>query len=490
MVCSPVVRCGGLTALVGALSLWLLPGCGDGTGRVNACLPGQICNDVTGAGGAEGGGPTPGSAGTAVMDGGGPMPGSAGTAVADDGIPCRIRSVLEKRCTLCHSAVPQYGAPMALTAYSDFTQLRGTDGKRPVSAWVKDRINDASPSLRMPPVTQEPLDAEELADLNAWLDAGAPKSTVGCGPFDVDGGGDGGEQTTGGGDIDTSDLECFKLVAHAGDKSAKYMVGSVKDKYVNFSFAAPWTGTAYGIVVRPTIDNTHAIHHWLLFQVDSGVTDGDIRSSSGSHPDGDLIHGWAPGGIELNLRRPDIRADDVGFEFPAGTGFELEIHYNSSDPSARDASGAEVCVQKKTPKNLAGTSWLGSDALFGLSNTKSTTCDPRDDRGPIHIISVSPHMHLTGNHMSGIVHRKDGKTLTLHDAPFSFNDQTLYPKNEVLEPGDTIVTRCDWDAPATFGKATSDEMCYLFTLAYPKGALSDGKPVGAAAHGGGACLGL
>ena len=40
------------------------------------------------------------------------------------------------------------------------------------------------------------------------------------------------------------------------------------------------------------------------------------------------------------------------------------------------------------------------------------------------------------------------------------------------------------------GQATTAEMCYLFTTAYPKGALTDQGVVGTATHGGSACLGL
>ena len=74
--------------------------------------------------------------------------------------------------------------------------------------------------------------------------------------------------------------------------------------------------------------------------------------------------------------------------------------------------------------------------------------------------------------------------------PFSFADQAWYRKDLVIMPGDTITTTCTWDGFVNFGTDTSEEMCYLFTVAYPKGALSDGLPAGTAAHGGGACLGL
>jgi hypothetical protein len=56
-------------------------------------------------------------------------------------------------------------------------------------------------------------------------------------------------------------------------------------------------------------------------------------------------------------------------------------------------------------------------------------------------------------------------------------------------PGESIVTDCSYAKPMSFGEATSDEMCYLFTMAYPKGALTDSGSWGKSAHGGSACLG-
>ena len=214
------------------------------------------------------------------------------------------------------------------------------------------------------------------------------------------------------------------------------------------------------------------------------MNDGAVDGSSGAHPDGELVHGWAPGGNALDFRNKGV---DVGFEFPAGTGFALELHYNSSDAAAMDASGVEVCVKKKSPRTSPACRGSARDAIFGLS--AQSTCNPISSE-PIHIIGVSPHMHLKGTHMKGIINRKDGTKETLHDGAFDFNNQTWYSADFTLNDGDTITTTCTYNGFATFGKATSEEMCYLFTVAYPKNALSDGGLLGTATHGGGACLGL
>ena len=57
-------------------------------------------------------------------------------------------------------------------------------------------------------------------------------------------------------------------------------------------------------------------------------------------------------------------------------------------------------------------------------------------------------------------------------------------------PGETITTTCSFSEPKCAGQATTQEMCYLFTTAYPKGALSGIDLWGTFAHGGSSCLGL
>jgi hypothetical protein len=60
----------------------------------------------------------------------------------------------------------------------------------------------------------------------------------------------------------------------------------------------------------------------------------------------------------------------------------------------------------------------------------------------------------------------------------------------LLNAGDTITTTCTFAQPMTVGESTTAEMCYLFTLAYPKGALADRGGWGGIAHGGSSCLGM
>jgi hypothetical protein len=281
------------------------------------------------------------------------------------------------------------------------------------------------------------------------------------------------------------------LLAHApGSKTTKYRVGAAADAYINFGFQAPWRGNFYLQVIRPVIDNSKALHHWLLYR--EQVQDGSITSTIGQHTGGELLNGWAPGGDPSDLRTHG----DLSMELPATT-YSIEIHYNSSDPSAQDASGVELCGKSTPTKELVSLSWLGhanGGALSyatGLCLTPATswtgTCDPGHSQ-PIHLVSLTPHLHQTGRHIKSIINGPNGSR-TLHDKAFDFNYQVTYDTHEVLMPGETITTSCTFSEPQCAGQGTSQEMCYLYVLHYPPRTLVDWGPEGTLMHGEGVCLG-
>lgn len=393
------------------------------------------------------------------------------------GLPCDVATIVAKYCGTCHGEKPSFGAPMALASAADFAAARGS--QRMVDH-VKARINQADPRGKMPPASSAQPTAPELATLNAWLDKGAPTSTETCK--------NDGDLGYGGTPIDTTGLTCYKLTAHDGTGTRPFAVGAASDKYYNFTFTPPWKGkTVYAVVIRPVIDNTDAIHHWLLYQ-DPGEAPPASKpasDSNGTHPGSSLVAGWAPGGQATNFRP----YGDVGMELPGNTPYTIEYHYNSSDPNAKDASGAEICVTEKPPANIAGQHWLGYDNVGAKSTHWTGTCQPTYKDGPIRILAVVPHMHMAGIHMKATINRVDGTKEILHDADFDFNYQVGYPKDVKINPGDTITTDCTYSQPQSFGQRTDEEMCYLFTIAYPKNALSDNGPRGKYAHGNGACLG-
>jgi hypothetical protein len=276
-------------------------------------------------------------------------------------------------------------------------------------------------------------------------------------------------------------MKCYEFRAHANSsKTAPFSVSTQPDLYTNFTFMPPWKGLQYARSFRVLDGNARIIHHWLLYKNNAPGTDGAISPSSGVHPDGELVHGWAPGGSNLFLD------PDVGIEMPDNNAFTLETHHNNtgSGPDG-DNSGVEVCVTPTKPLNVASLSWLGTDAISGT--TATGTCTPSGSQ-PIHILGVTPHMHTKGVRMTAEITRVGGKKEMLHDQAFDFALQHSYNAQTVLMPGESIKTTCTYNAPANFGEGTTDEMCYLFTLYYPKLSLTNGNPVGTLIHGPNTCL--
>jgi hypothetical protein len=415
----------------------------------------------------------------------GPGPGSGtggGGQVPSGGIPCNVKTIVDKQCGTCHGATASFGAPMSLTTQAQFQAASVYNPAVTVSQAVKTRVN--ATTNPMPPPTSGTLSAADKATLNSWLDQGAPAasettcaSAGGSGEFDPN-------------NIDTRGLECYKMLAFDYGGVGEFPVGAITDGYYNFGFQAPWTGMVYGMVVRPVIDNAQALHHWLLYREPVGA--GSITETIGQHAGGELIHGWAPGGIAMDFRRHG----NVGFELPAET-YSVEIHYNSSDAFATDASGVELCVQRNPPQNIASLSWLGYDQggtlsyASGICLEPSTswtgTCTPASFE-PIHILYVTPHLHQAGRHMKAVINGPNGQRV-LHDEPFDFAYQITYEKNEILQPGESITTSCTFSEPKCAGQSTSQEMCYLFTYAWPKKSLVDYGLEGTFMHGDGVCLG-
>ncbi len=426
--------------------------------------------------------------------------GSKSGGPAADGVPCDVADVVSNNCTLCHAASPIGGAPMSLMKLADFHAAAKSDPARKVYQVVPERINASDIARRMPPASRSALRAADLKTLDDWVEAGAPGSKQSCAITaspDQDGGAAGaagstatGQTVPGSGGVEMTKIEyndplmkCYRFLAHAdGDKLQPFAVSTQPDQYVNFEFASPWTGLVYARSYASVIDNAAVLHHWLFYKNDNGQqsNDGTAKPSIGAHPGGQLVNGWAPGGT------PTYLDPDVGVEMPDTATYTLEIHYNNgTGATAPDSSGIEVCVTPTEPTYVATISWLGTDNINGTM--ASGTCMPTGSER-IHIIGATPHMHIKGKRMQVVLNRADGSSETLHDMPFDFNYQIGYSQDAWVEPGDSITTTCYYSAPATFGQATTDEMCYWFALYYPKLALTNHNVIAQLIHGPNTCL--
>jgi hypothetical protein len=178
---------------------------------------------------------------------------------------------------------------------------------------------------------------------------------------------------------------------------------------------------------------------------------------------------------------------NVGQGLPHGDNvfITLEIHYFNTKPGAQqlDRSGVEMCLTDTPRQNEATMHWLGTENINIPANGQATagdTCTPNQGKAAT-ILRIWPHMHLTGVHAKLDLIRQGGATQTLHDGDFAFANQTMYelPQPVTVNPGDHLNATCTFQnkeaRQIAFGEGSTEEMCYLFTLAYPAGALHNGK---------------
>jgi len=97
---------------------------------------------------------------------------------------------------------------------------------------------------------------------------------------------------------------------------------------------------------------------------------------------------------------------------------------------------------------------------------------------PVHVLTSSPHAHKLANAMDFRA-TVGGKEIVLHQAPFDFNEQKMYPApngDVVLNTGDSVTTTCVFSNPTNqnvgFGENTGNEMCFNFAVYYPMGAIT------------------
>jgi hypothetical protein len=428
-----------------------------------------------GAGGAfaqpgnPGGAPTIPVVGSGGTLGSGPgLPPPAGTGGAVPGTPigtgsfCDALGVVRAECQGCHGADRRFGAPMSLVSYADFIAPAITDKGKKVFELMPARLHDALKP--MPPSTSPRLTPNELATLDAWLAGGAqPGPDPACGTLPP--ATNPPPTTPSSSETFTWPADCethYKLTA--AQNGAKHVVPAGKEEHPQISIVPPWPGAAQALAFRPITDNAKVLHHWIMYAAD-----------------GSFLTGWAPGSENGRVPLPA----DVGMYLPSSGNLRLDMHYNNlgGTTTEQDASGVEVCVIQTQSKFRANTATVfgGFSALPSIPPNQKVdnvgNCAVSTPKGPVHVLSQSPHMHLLGVNAK-LVLTRGGQQTVLHDAPFTFDDQRNYPFSPelMLQTGDKVTTTCTYQnntsKTVTFGENTGNEMCFNFVVYYPMGGMS------------------
>ncbi len=329
---------------------------------------------------------------------------------------------------------------------------------------------------RMPPWDAAPgcntyrgdltLDADAVARLRAWADAGAPAgdaadSAPGEPPVEA---------------LDRVDVTLSMPEAYTPN-------GATSDDYRCFLVDWPVEEATYVTGYRVVPGNAALVHHVIAYiasplQVEEyqGLDDAEAGvgwtcyggPGLGDQSDAEWMGSWAPGGSSGAF------PNGTGIKMKSGSKVVLQVHYNTAGGDAgSDLTSVEVMtsddvdapayIQPWTdPTWLDGTGMdipagsEGTEHSFTMTNTWS----------PFQVHTASMHMHQLGRTGGLEIEHADGSTDCLVDVQdWDFNWQRTYVLAEALtvEEGDKITVRCTWDNPTeediNWGEGTGDEMC-------------------------------
>jgi hypothetical protein len=198
----------------------------------------------------------------------------------------------------------------------------------------------------------------------------------------------------------------------------------------------------------------------------------------GELPDSEVV--CAPTLDESLLFASGVGTDDLVFpegvalKIPAGTQLLLNLHlFNTTEVPLPGESGTLVKILEPSEvRQEAEMIMPGTTAISVPPNSPGSAQGDCTFPGDTNIMTVWPHMHKHGTHMR-VTHQMGTAEVTLHDAPFGFDDQTYHPITPVpVRAGEQIHFDCSYMNTTAkeigFGISSDDEMCFLGMYRYPK----------------------
>jgi hypothetical protein len=347
--------------------------------------------------------------------------------------------------------------------YADLVAPAKSDPSKKVFELVEQRIHqDDKP---MPPTPNKRLEDNDSSTLDTWIRAGAPASDTAC-PAPPPG------STPPGTPPGTQPMSCTPDVTMA--PTAKWsMPETTDDVYVCYGFDITPAQKRHLIGIMPKVDNPKIVHHLVLFETTSSYATVPAPCSEASSIDWRVVYGWAPGGGNFELPK------EAGFPIEATTHYVVQIHYNNVSHLAgqTDQSGFDFCTTDKLRPNDADTVVFGTMSFtVPARGALDETCNVTIPKGtpPVHAFAAFPHMHQIGTSIATTLSPGGtGAPVDLGAKPhWDFQAQTYVPIDATLSGGDVVSTRCVWNNPTdkaiSFGPYTEDEMCFSFTMFYPR----------------------
>ncbi len=360
-----------------------------------------------------------------------------------------IRPMIEARCAPCHS--PGNIGPLPLRTYEEV-------------AAVKEAVAAAVLAGRMPPWQPASccnqfrddmsLDATEVANLEAWVQRGAPQGDPSEYP--------GPQPTTGG--LSRADVQLRMPEPYTARPEAGHF-----DDYRCFALDWPLDAPAFVTGLNPLPGARDAVHHIVL-----AYAEGDDAKWWDEQDAGDGRPGVPCEGGLGDVRFTGILGGSLlGGDFPPGIGTRIEpgakiimdVHYSlSAADEIVDQTGVQMMVEPEgaalQPTQtliIANPLWLLSDGMRIEAGAKSQRFryqyDPRGytKAKPVLLHGFTPHMHAFGRSMVASIVRKDGKIdcLTdIQDWDFGWEQPLWFAEPIRLDVGDELYISCTFDNSA------------------------------------------
>lgn len=372
------------------------------------------------------------------------------------GLPCDIDKILADNCRSCHQSPTRYGAPMPLLSYEDLTASSLTEGT-PVYTLARARMREEG--SRMPPPPNLALSDTDLATWDAWSAAGTPRGPESC------------NQPAKPEPESEVEVDCEPDIA-LRPQSKFTMPKTESDQYVCYGVDVTPEQARHIFAMRPVVDNTSILHHVLLFESPRAVSGTPTPCSSGGSIDWRIVYGWAPGGTSIVL------PPEAGMPLNGTTHYVVQLHYNNVQAleGQQDGSGFDLCSTTQLRPNDADVIAFGTNDIElppGSERTYDCTFSiPAQVGGTVRFIAAMPHMHQLGSKIETTVERGE-QTFDLGTVDdWNFQTQYWQPLGVDVNAGDKIRTRCTWknrgSGTVEFGEDTADEMCYSFSMYYPR----------------------
>jgi len=438
------------------------------------------------------------------------LPGASGTGQEQQSDEVswngQIAPIVSKKCTGCHHTGGI--APMSLETYASAKPYARTmlaevqAGAMP--PWGARNTDECTPPYAF---KNDPrLTDDEIALLQAWVDAGAPQGGPSSKPLP--------KPITN----EITDADLHLTIPTTID------VAGTDDRMICFSLDPEVDEEKWINAVQVTPGNAEIVHHVLLFADPDGQSEG-LAGSQGYYdcfggPQLDkvvLLGAWAPGGV------PMVTPPDVALDFTAHSRMVMQVHYHphTAVKSTVDSStSVDVRFAKDFPKYPGSLVLIGNlsqadmEKAGGQGYGLMSDPDDTDPNKPEFVIppnksahtesmrvlippdagvkqyrlwGVAAHMHYVGTDMKiDLTHGDDGTDDCLLQTPaWDFNWQRVYYYDAPLEsvpvikPGDVLNFRCTYDntmdngfvrealaqqgyeSPVSvpLGETTLDEMC-------------------------------